>query len=217
MKKGLTDITVVLDRSGSMESTRTDAIGGFNAFVQSQKEVKGEATLTLVQFDDHYNVDYSGQYIKTVANLTMETFQPRGSTALHDAIGRTINTVGARLAATVESKRPEKVVILVITDGGENASREFDAVKVAEMIKHQQDKYSWEFVFVGANQDAVLTAKNLGINMNNAMTYANNGMGTTRAYASLAANMTAYRTGSASGMSFSSADKDAQVDAGLTK
>lgn len=149
VNKNLTEIIVILDRSGSMQTLKSDTIGGFNSFIAEQKKSEGKAVLTLVQFDDHYQIDYEGKDINDVNDLNETSYVPRGSTALLDAVGMTINTVGARLSALEEDKRPGSVIFLVITDGAENASREFQANKVKEMVKHQTDVYKWSFIFMG--------------------------------------------------------------------
>jgi len=130
-----TDITVVLDRSGSMESIAGDVIGGLNTFVRAQAQVEGEACFTLVQFDDHYEVVHAHVPVQDVPPLTDQTYVPRGSTALLDAIGRTIVATGARLAMMAEADRPQVVIFAVQTDGLENASREFTRQQVFDMIR----------------------------------------------------------------------------------
>ncbi len=172
MKENLTEIVCVLDRSGSMGSIVNDAIGGFNTFLRDQKTQEGEATITVVLFDHEYKVLHNGVNIQDVPELDHTTFVPRGSTALNDAIGKSINEVGARLARAEESERPSKVIFVILTDGGENASKEFTAEQVKEMINHQKDVYSWMFVFLAANQDAFETASNYGISKGNAMQFA---------------------------------------------
>lgn len=216
MKDNLTDISVVLDRSGSMEGVRQDTIGGFNAFLKTQKEAPGEASLTLAQFDDQYDIVHSGKNIQDVPNLTAETFVPRGMTALLDAIGRTINATGARLSALPEDQRPGKVIFVILTDGGENSSREFDKAKINEMIKHQTEAYQWDFVFLGANQDAIQAGTSIGIMAGNSMTYAANAKGTAAAFASVGATMCAYRAGGTQAKSrfFSDDDRKKQENAG---
>ena len=169
--KDETDITVVLDRSGSMETVREDTIGGFNAFLEEQKAVPGSARISLVQFDDRYEIVYEHRGIQDAPDLSPRTFVPRGSTALLDAIGRTLNATGARLAALPEAARPEKVLLVVMTDGLENASHEFSARQVSDMITHQRDKYQWEVVFIGANQDAVVTGASYGLPAASALDY----------------------------------------------
>jgi hypothetical protein len=214
MRKNYTDIAVVLDRLGSMEMVKSDTIGGFNQFLKAQKALPGEATMTLVKFDDRYDVEYEGRAIKESPELNDKTFEPRGSTALRDAIGRTIVRVGQRLKAIDESNRPEKVIFVIITDGYENASREFTMEKISEMIAHQRDVYKWEFVFLGANQDAIATAGGMSISASNAMTYAANAVGTAAAFGSLTRGVSAYRSGVSMNASFTSEDRDEQTKAG---
>jgi uncharacterized protein YegL len=163
MNNNLTEIACVIDRSGSMESIRDDAIGGFNSFLDTQKKQPGDARLTLVLFDNEYLVPENGTPLARVKPLDATTYVPRGSTALYDAIGRTINEVGARLAATPEPDRPGKVIVAILTDGQENASTEFSRETIATMIGHQQKAYAWEFVFLAANQDAVTAAEAISI------------------------------------------------------
>lgn len=165
----LTHITVVLDRSGSMSVIDTDATGGFNAFVEQQRKAPGEARLTLVRFDSDYEVTYSDKPIKDVPEL--KTVDPRGMTALHDAVGRAIDDLGRSLAATPEEKRPGKIVFVIITDGMENASHKYSAEKVKEMVQHQQSKYNWAFTYLGANQDAVLAGSSMGISQQTSATF----------------------------------------------
>jgi hypothetical protein len=160
MRSDLTDITVILDRSGSMEACRSDAEGGLNHFIEEQKKAPGEALFTLIQFDNQYEFVHKGIPIQTVPHFTLH---PRGCTALLDAIGRAINETGTRLAAMPEDQRPGLVVLAILTDGMENASREFTQVKIKEMIEHQQHVYKWQFTYLGANQDAFQVAANYGI------------------------------------------------------
>ena len=216
--KNKTDITIILDRSGSMESVKSDTIGGFNSFLGEQQKVEGEASLSLVQFDDQYEVVYENKDISTADRLTEATFQPRGSTALFDAIGRTINAVGQRLAATPEEERPDKVLFVIMTDGFENASHEFNAAKISEMTNHQRNVYKWEFMFIGANQDAVLSAKEMGIPAAAALTYAANEEGTQIAYSMMASKIKQYRVSDdARALNFNDEDRERQKKAGAKK
>lgn len=172
MQSDLTEIAYVLDRSGSMASLATDAIGGFNAFLQSQKQVPGRANFTLVLFDHEYQTVHKSVDIQHVPDLDERTYVPRGSTALLDAVGRTIDDLGAHLARLPEDQRPGKVIVAIFTDGLENASRVFTTERLAESIKHQQEKYSWEFLFLAANQDAIASAAKLAIPAAQAMNVA---------------------------------------------
>ena len=217
MKKDLTDITFVLDRSGSMSSVQLDTIGGFNKFVQDQQQLPGECVASLIQFDDQYEPVYTGTAIKQVPLLTTKTFVPRGYTALLDAIGRTIVSTGIRLAALPEYQRPEKVVLVILTDGGENSSKEFAREKVFEMIGHQRARYLWDFVFIGANQDAIQTAVSLNVSPASSMSYAANAAGTQAVFDSASNYVSHTRSvaGAAAGASsFTAEDRDEQTKAG---
>lgn len=206
---------MVLDRSGSMESIADDTIGGFNKFLDDQKAVPGQATISLVQFDDKYEVVMDGSAIASANRLDRKTFVPRGSTALLDAIGRTINKTGDRIGKMEEKDRPEKVLFVIITDGQENASREFTNEKINEMISHQRDIYQWQFVFLAANQDAISTASKMGIGANASMTYAANSAGSKAAFASLSANTASLRCcAGPADYSFAEEDRKTQRNAG---
>jgi hypothetical protein len=213
--KDKTDITIILDRSGSMSSVKDDTIGGFNNFLSEQQKVEGEASLSLVQFDDQYEVLYLDKDIQAAARLTEETFQPRGMTALYDAVGRTVNATGQRLAALPETERPDRVLLVIMTDGFENASREFSGAQIGEMIRHQQDVYSWQFMFIGANQDAVLSAREIGIQEGAALTYAANSDGTQIAYSMIASKVRNFRVSKdAEALRFNEEDRERQRKAG---
>lgn len=210
MKTNHTDITIILDRSGSMSSVADDTIGGFNRFLDDQRNAAGTASITLHQFDTEFETPIKSQDVKTAPNLTPSTFIPRGSTALLDAIGRGIIDTGARLA----TEGAEKVVFVIITDGHENASHEYNQAKVHEMIGHQRDKYAWQFVFLGANQDAIKTASNLNMPAANAMTYAHNPTGTRKAFAAVSANLVSMRCSAKADMSYSAKQRDEQSQQG---
>jgi len=160
MNTDLTDITLVVDRSGSMQQRREDAEGGVNSFIETQGKEPGEALLTLVQFDTEYDIVHSGVPIREVPKYHLV---PRGMTALLDAVGRAINETGERLAKMEEAARPGLVIFVITTDGLENSSKEFKKDQIKEMIKHQQEKYGWHLTFLGANQDAFAEAGSLGI------------------------------------------------------
>lgn len=215
MKQNYSDITVVLDRSGSMGSLTEEVIGSFNNFLDEQKKVEGEATFTLIQFDDQYEVNFDAIDLQKTSHLDESTYVPRGMTALFDAVGKAIISTGKRLSAMDESVRPEKVIFLIQTDGEENASKEFSLKKVKSMIREQQEVYSWEFVFLGANIDAVSVAADIGIRQDRAMKYANNAQGTKEAFCSLSSNMASFRRGEKVDMSYEDRDFDAQKKAGV--
>ena len=185
MKNDYTHITLVLDRSGSMESMRTDAIGGFNTFLKDQQAAPGAATLTLVQFDDRYEKPHEFAPITGVPPLDATTFVPRGSTALLDAIGTAIDETGVRLAAMPDAQRPGKVLFVTLTDGMENASHRFDNRQITAKITHQRDVYGWEFVFLAANQDAIATGASMGFAAGSSATFAGTGKGQWAALRSL--------------------------------
>lgn len=174
MNQDLTDITLLVDRSGSMDSIRTDAEGGINAFIQNQKQHPGQANLTLVQFDTRYEFVVNGVPIDQVGHYTLV---PRGSTALLDAMGRAIEETGKRLAAMPEQDRPGLVVFVVMTDGLENSSQSYSKAQIREMIEHQQKVYSWTFTFLGADQDAIQEAQSLGMNFQSAATFSRGKVG----------------------------------------
>src|SRR5208283_1990055 len=155
MRSDLTDITLVIDRSGSMEEIREDAEGGVNAFIREQAKQPGEALLTLVQFDTEYDFIHKGVPVKQVPAYELV---PRGNTALLDAVGRAINETGERLAKMAESDRPGLVIFVITTDGQENSSKEFSKAQIKEMVERQQSQYKWQFTFLGANQDAFAEA-----------------------------------------------------------
>ncbi len=213
--KNKTDITIILDRSGSMASVKDDTIGGFNNFLSEQQKIEGEAVLSLVQFDDQYETVYLDKDIRSADKLTDATFQPRGMTALFDAVGRTIISVGQRFAALSEAERPDKILLVIMTDGFENSSREFNAAKVGEMIKHQRDVYNWQFMFIGANQDAVLSAEAINIPAAAALTYAANEEGTRAAYNMMAKKVGNYRiSNNVQSLEIEESDREEQRKAG---
>jgi uncharacterized protein YegL len=175
-----TEIAFILDRSGSMESMTQAAISGFNEFLKAQQNTLDDqgnpipATFTLILFDHEYLPIHSRAPIQTAEPLSHETYQPRGSTALLDAIGRTIDSIGSELAATPEAERPAKVIVAILTDGQENASERFSMADINRRITHQTETYQWEFLFLGANQDAIATAARMGIHAHNSATFAAN-------------------------------------------
>lgn len=193
MKKNYTHISLILDRSGSMEPIKQDTIGGFNEFLQKQKEEKGECTFSMIQFDNEYNVVYSFVPIKEVSELDEKTFIPRASTALHDAIGRTIASTGEELSKINESQRPERVLLVILTDGYENASQEYSSQQIIDLIKTQTEKYNWQFIYLGAGQDAIAIAGELGIKAGNAMSFVSNSRGVDASYMSMSKTMSNYR------------------------
>ncbi|MDF1826625.1 MAG: VWA domain-containing protein [Verrucomicrobiales bacterium] len=163
MNKNLTEIAYILDRSGSMNRMVKPAITGFNQFLAQQQEAPGEARLSLVLFNDRIRAPFLSTPLEEVTKLDRDSYIPRGGTALLDAIGTTVTHIGKRLANTPEAERPGQVVVAIFTDGRENSSRKYDRNQIARMIRHQQEKYSWKFLFLAANQDAIAEAAQLGI------------------------------------------------------
>ncbi len=171
MKSDLTEIAFVLDRSGSMQSIAPIAIRGFNDFLTAHQTAPGQARLTLVLFDDEYLVSAASLPVAEVVPLDETTFVPRGCTALLDAIGRTIDELGERLSRMSEAERPGAVIVAILTDGLENASSDYKLKDVASRIRHQRETYKWEFLFLGANQDAIATAARMNIGRKSSATY----------------------------------------------
>lgn len=163
MKKDLLELIFVLDRSGSMSGLEKDTIGGFNSMMEKQKTENGEVLVTTVLFDNRIELLHDRMDIRALAPLTEKDYFVRGSTALLDALGSTITRVGRNHHRMAEDYRPEKTMFVIITDGYENASREYSRSKVRELIEHEKNKYGWEFLFLGANIDAVATAETMGI------------------------------------------------------
>ena len=196
MKSGLVEIAVVVDRSGSMSSMRDEAIGAFNAFLEEQKKHPGEALMTYTQFDNEYEIVHSGVALKDVPALTAETFVPRGATALLDAVGRTIDAVGSRLSGMSDDERPEKVLFVVLTDGGENASQEYKLEDVKKKIELQRDKYKWEFVFLAQGPDAFAGAIGMGFASTHVTSYASGDAAAhSKAVRSMSSKTSSYRSG----------------------
>lgn len=192
-KENFTSINVVIDKSGSMSHLATDTIGSFNTFLAEQKVVPGEAAFTLCTFNDDYSLVHDFVKLGTVPDLNAKSYRPSGSTALLDALGTTINSVGAKLAAMPEDERPSKVIFLIITDGQENASHNFKKEQIKAMIEHQRDVYKWEFVFIGANIDAFHEGQSLGISAQNSVSYNATKGGTHQLYSAVSSNLRSYR------------------------
>lgn len=216
MKDKYTHISVVIDRSGSMQSMAKDVIGGFNNLVDEQIKVDGEATMTVVRFDTEYETISDFSPISGVIRLDSTNFQPRGGTALLDAMGKTMNDVRARINEMTDDEKPFKAIFVFITDGEENQSREYNKERVFEMIsdlrnENGENKTAWDFVFIGANQDAIQSGGSLGIRAGASLTYAANGDGARSAFQSLSSNLTTYRCACKSKeYSFSDSDRKEQ-------
>lgn len=192
-RPGLTDIICILDRSGSMESILNDAIGGFNHFLTSQKQLPGEAAITVVLFD-HEQLEVKNRVpVNQSEPMTRETWVPRGRTALLDAIGDTIDRAGKRLDALPEKERPDQVLVCVVTDGFENASIRHSHESILEKIRHQESVYNWKFLFLSADPEAFSTAEKLGIDKDRVFQYEHSGDGTQSAYLYLNQEVELYR------------------------
>jgi len=193
MKNHYSEIAFVLDRSGSMESCREAAIEGFNSFLQEQQRTEGLAKLTLILFDDEYLAPIDALPVAEILPLDNDGYVPRGSTALLDAIGRTIDELGARLAALPEQDRPMQVIVAILTDGLENSSQNYTWRQIADAIKQQSEQYRWTFLFLGANQDAIATAAKMNIRAANAAAYVADAAGLHASASSLARKVRALR------------------------
>jgi len=187
-------IVFIIDRSGSMGGLESDVIGGFNSFIEEQKKIKGEADVSLVLFDHEYITPVKNVDINHVKMLNEDTYTPRGTTALLDAVGKTIDDVGKDLDEMKQIDRPDKVIVCIITDGYENSSCKYTTQQIKEKVEHQQNKYSWEFIFFAANMDAFAEGGSLGFKFDNISNYENTDVGNRVAYASMSSMVAGYRT-----------------------
>ncbi|WP_297701630.1 hypothetical protein [uncultured Fibrobacter sp.] len=177
MKQGLTEIVFILDRSGSMSGLEKDTIGGFNSTIEKQKQETGEAYVSTILFDNCSEVLHDRVPLASIAPLTDKEYYARGCTALLDAIGGAIHHIGNVHKYARDEDRPEKTIFVITTDGYENASSKYSAERVKQMIERQKQKYGWEFIFLGANIDAIETAKSFGILEDRAANFVNDGEG----------------------------------------
>jgi uncharacterized protein YegL len=193
MKTNLTELVFILDRSGSMGGMESDTIGGFNSMLQKQQAESGECHITTVLFDQQYEVLHDRIDIRAVNPITEHEYFVRGNTALLDAIGRTINKIGVVQKNTAEAYRAEKVLFVVTTDGMENASREFDYAKIKSMIERHKSRYGWEFIFLGANIDAVEVAGRFGVAPSRAQNFHNDSEGIALNYSVVSEAVASFR------------------------
>jgi uncharacterized protein YegL len=193
-KQNSTLIAFVLDRSGSMMPMTNEVITGFNKLIEENKKLPGECLVTLAQFDDQYELNYNAKPLQEVPALTHETYRPRGWTRLYDAIGKTIDDVGQKLAALPEAERPDKVLVIIMTDGQENSSREYSGKRIHEMITHQREKYNWEFAFHGCNEAALKDAVQLGISAQTIVANAGGAIGTAQSFTHAITGSLSYRS-----------------------
>jgi uncharacterized protein YegL len=198
LKTNMTELVFILDRSGSMGGLESDTIGGFNSMLQKQQAEPGECRLTTILFDNEYEVLHDRIDIKAVSNITEHEYYVRGNTALLDAIGKTINKIGAVQRNTAEVYRAEKVLFVITTDGMENSCREFTYNDIKSMIERQKSKDNWEFIFLGANIDAVEVAGRFGIARNRAQNFHNDSEGVALNYDVVAETISTFRHAPAS-------------------
>ena len=182
MKKNLTEIVFILDRSGSMSGLEADTIGGFNSMIEKQKKADGEALISTVLFDNTSEVIHDRVDVQSIKPMTDSDYSVRGCTALLDAIGGAIHHIGNVHKYARTEDVPEHTMFVITTDGMENASCHYDSEKVKKMIERQKGKYGWEFLFLGANIDAVETARNFGISEDRAVNYHSDSAGTALNY-----------------------------------
>ena len=194
MKKNLTEIVFILDRSGSMGGLEADTIGGFNAMIEKQKQEPGEALISTVLFDHETQVIHDRVNVRKICPMTRKEYYVRGSTALLDAVGSAIHHIGNVHKYAREEDRPEKTLFVITTDGMENASRKYSYARLREMIERQKAKYGWEFLFLGANIDAAAEAARFGINADFAANYHADSQGTGVIYESVNAAIHQVRT-----------------------
>ena len=195
MKTNITELVFILDRSGSMHGLEGDTIGGYNSLLKKQKKQTNPAMVTTVLFDDYYEVLHSRENIKTVSPITKEQYYVRGSTALLDAMGKTILRISRKQKSLPANKRADNVVIVITTDGYENASTEFTSSKVKSLVEQHKEKYGWEFIFLGANIDSFATAESFGISRNRAANYHADSQGTKKNFSVLSRVMDTIRSG----------------------
>jgi uncharacterized protein YegL len=215
MKKGLTELVFILDKSGSMAGLENDTIGGYNSMLEKQQGIEGECRITTVLFDQDYELLHDRIDIRAIGPLSHKEYQVGGATALLDAMGRTIHKIGNVQKNTADEYRAERVLFVIITDGEENSSREYTAKKVKDMVEHQKTKYGWEFIFLGANIDAVHTAEGFGIGADRAADYVADGPGTQLSYRMVADTVAEFRgTGRINEGKLDSIRKDARKRGG---
>ncbi|MGI6696794.1 MAG: vWA domain-containing protein [Christensenellales bacterium] len=193
MKKGLTELVMILDKSGSMAGLEGDTIGGYNAMLEKQRKIEGECHITTVLFDNDITLLHDRTNLKAVSPITQKEYQVGGCTALLDAIGLSIQKIGNAQKHTAEEYQAEKVIFVIITDGAENASRVFSPDKVKKLIKKQKERYQWEFIFLGANIDAVETASHFGIAADRAQNFHADSQGVEVNFSAMSAAVSAFR------------------------
>lgn len=204
MKAGKVELLIITDRSGSMATIKNDMELGLKTFLEKQKGEPGECRITHYEFDTAIDKTLEDVDIHKVYSIAIN---PRGATALFDAVGQAVNEVGARLAKTKEKDRPESVIVLVITDGEENASNEFSGEQIQKLIKHQEEKYSWKFIYLGANQDAFANGKKYGFAGGSSISYATTTRGIFNSMDILSSGISCLRSKEVSNQDFSFSDE----------
>ena len=209
MKKDYSHIHVVLDRSGSMESIRDDVVGGFNTYVEQQKQGPGTVTLSLIQFDgqDPYEVVHDFKSLAEVPQLTAQTYIPRADTPLLDALGRGIADLEGRLGKLPDDERPEHLFFVIITDGMENASREYKRAQIEKMIREKTEKEGWDFIYLSADFSAVQEARDMGIAQDKSLFFDKSGTGVRDAMSSASDRMMEKRRRQKAGFGFVKEDR----------
>ena len=208
MKKGLTELVFIIDRSGSMAGLESDTIGGFNGLLEKQKKEDGEALVSVVLFDDNSEMLYDRVPVRNVESMTDKQYYVRGCTALLDAVGEAIRHTVTIHRYAREEDRPEKTLFIITTDGMENASRRYSYQDVRRMIEKEKEKYNWEFLFLGANMDAVEEASRFGIHASRAVTFENDSAGQQLNYATVAGIVSEARKASSASEMTKLFDKD---------
>jgi uncharacterized protein YegL len=198
----LTLIAFLVDRSGSMASCKDDMQGGLNTLIKTQRKEPGKAEVALAQFDTEYEILWQPQSIKKVGKYELH---PRGSTALLDGMGRFITEIGESLAKRDEEDRPGKVIMCIVTDGYENSSKDWNREQVRKLVQKQRDQWQWEFVFLGANMDAVKEGASLGIQRDTSITYTP--ANASNVYASTSSLVSNYRVAGAAAANFTDSDR----------
>ncbi len=194
MKKGLTELVFILDRSGSMSGLEKDTIGGFNSLIEKQKQQEGKARVSVVLFDDTAEVIYDRKKLKKIEPMTEEQYYVRGCTALLDAVGGAIHHIWNLHKNMEDEKVPEKTLFIITTDGMENASRHYDYGQIKHMIERQKKRYGWEFLFLGANIDAISEAAKFGIKASRAVNFENDSAGQQLNYRVISDTVCAFRS-----------------------
>lgn len=194
MKKNLTELVFILDRSGSMAGLESDTIGGFNSMIKKQKHEDGEALISTVLFDNVSEVIHDRVDVQKIHPMTGKDYYVRGCTALLDAVGGAIRHIRNVHKYAREEDRPEKTMLVITTDGMENASREYSYEKVRRMIENQKEKYGWEFIFLGANINAAKEAARFGIDADHAADYHADSQGTAVVYEAMSEAVCCFRT-----------------------